>query len=94
MKIHLKFDHDSDETLRAIDCPISAEELNDQIEDIVVKFTEGEKYGKVSQLAEAIHNEVDYSAILYMATKHAFQHTEKTMIKKILKDFLDEDETI
>jgi hypothetical protein len=94
MKIHLNFNHDSDCNLEALDCPLSAEELNEQLEDITRRFMTQEKYSSRSHFAELIHNEIDYSAILYMATKYASQQIEQTMIKRMLRDFLDRDETI
>jgi hypothetical protein len=94
MKVHLKFNHDTNCSLEALDCPISAEELNDQIDRIIRKFMREEKYTNRSHLAELIHDEIDYSAILYMATKYASQQIEQTMIKRMLRDFLDGDETI
>lgn len=94
MKVHLKFNHDSDCSLEALDCPISAEELNDQIENIIRKFMTEDKYSSRSHLAELMHDEIDYSAILYMATKHVSQQIEQTMMKRMLREFLDRDETI
>ena len=94
MKVHLKFNHDTDCSLEALDCPISAEELNDQIENIIRKFMTEDKYSNRSHLAELIHDEIDYSAILYMATKHVSQQIEQTMMKRMLRNFLDRDENI
>lgn len=94
MKVHLKFNHNSDCNLEALDCPISGEELNEQLEDITRRFMTEDKYSSRSHLAELIHDEIDYSAILYMATKYASQQIEQTMIKKMLRNFLDNDETI
>jgi hypothetical protein len=94
MKVHLKFNHDTDFSLEALDCPISAEELNDQIENITCKFMTQDKYSRRSHLAELIHDEIDYSAILYMATKHVSQQIEQTMMKRILRKMLYNDEII
>ncbi len=70
MKVHLKFDHDLDCTLKALDCPVSTDQLYEQIDEIIRKFMREEKYNNRSHLAELIHDEIDYSAILYMATKY------------------------
>jgi len=94
MKVHLKFNHDTDCSLEALDCPISAEELNDQIENIIRKFMTEDKYSSRSHLAELMHDEIDYSAILYMATKYVSQQIEQTMMKRMLREFLDRDENI
>jgi hypothetical protein len=94
MKVHLKFNHDTNCSLEALDCPLSAEELNEQIENIIRKFMTQDKYSSRSHLAELMHDEIDYSAILYMATKHVSQQIEQTMMKRMLREFLDRDENI
>jgi len=94
MKIHLKFNHEADHTLEALDCPFSVDEINNQLNNIIHKFMENDKYDHRSHLAELIHNEIDYSAILYMATKFATQQIEQNEVKRLLRDMLDSDEII
>ena len=94
MKIHLKFDHEADTTLEALDCPFSVDEINDQLNNLIHKFMEDDKYQQRSHLAELLHNEIDYSAILYMATKYATQQIEQNHIRRMLRNMLGNDEII
>lgn len=92
MKIHLKFNHDSDDTLEALDCPHSAELLEEQMDSIIRRFMNDDNLESLSHLSELIHNEIDYSAILYMATQHAKQKIEKAMVKRMLREMLNSDD--
>lgn len=95
MKINLKFNHDLDCGLEALDCPFSSEELNEQLDEIVRRFMNDDNLGSLSHLSELIHNEIDYSAILYMATKYTAQRIEQVMVKRMLRDMLsNEDDEI
>lgn len=94
MKIHLKFNHDAECSLEALDSPVSKKELNEQLDEIINKFMQDEKYKYRSQLSELIHDNMDYSGILYMATKEATHIIEIAIAKRRLRDFLDEDEII
>jgi hypothetical protein len=55
---------------------------------------ENDELENVSHLAELIHNQVDYSAILYLATKFAIIKIESAVMRQRLKNFLDSDEII
>jgi hypothetical protein len=91
MKVFLKFNHDSEHTLKALDCPYSSEELSKKIDEIVHRFIKDDSLGNLSHLAELMHNEVDYSAILYMANKYVAQRIEQIMVKRMLRDMLNDD---
>jgi len=94
MKIHLKFNHKAETVLGSIDCPFNSEEVTDQVNDVVAKFMGDDKYQDKSHLAELMHNELDYTIILFLAVKQITDDLEKKMMKNILKDILDRDEDI
>lgn len=91
MKIHLKFNHDAETVLESIDCPFTSNEVTDQLNDVIEKFMSDEKYQTKGHLAELMHNELDYSVILYLALIHVTESMEKKAIKQMLKNMLDED---
>jgi hypothetical protein len=91
MKIHLKFNHDAETVLDSIDCPFTSDEVTDQLNDVMDKFMSDEKYQDKSHLAELIHNDLDYSVILFLALIHTIQKMEKKAIKQMLRKMLDED---
>jgi hypothetical protein len=95
MKIHLKFKHDADTVLESLDCPFTSDEVSDQVSLIIEKFISDDKYQEKSHLAEIIHNELDYSIILFIALRSFVEDLEKAAIKTALKRMLsDDDETI
>jgi predicted house-cleaning noncanonical NTP pyrophosphatase (MazG superfamily) len=94
MKIHLKFNHDSDCSLEALDCPHSAELLEEQMDSIIRRFMNDDNLESLSHLSELIHNEIDYSAILYMATQHAKQKIEKAMVRMLREMSNSDDDEI
>lgn len=94
MKIHLKFNHKADTVLEAIDCPFTSDEVSDQIDKVVDKFMKDDKYEDKGHLAELMHNELDYTIILFLALKYTTESIEKKAMKRILRNFLDNDETI
>lgn len=92
MKIHLKFDHTQKDALKAIDYSKGGKVANEEILAIMEKYLENEDLTKQSQLAELIHNELDYEVILFLAIKSIEEKMEKVMIMKLkreLDDFLD-----
>jgi hypothetical protein len=94
MKIHLKFNHKAETVLESIDCPFDSFEVTDQVNDVVAKFMGDEKYKDKSELAELMHNELDYTIILSLALKQITDDLEKKMMKNILRNILDKDEDI
>lgn len=87
MKIHLKFDHNKEELLAALDCDVDSEKANYQIKGVIKKCLDDDTKESSSQLAEMIHNELDYSVILFLATKNLEQKMEELM-KIELRNFL------
>jgi hypothetical protein len=94
MKIHLKFNHKAGSVLESIDCPFNSQEVTDQVNDVVAKFMSDDKYQDKSHLAELMHNELDYTIILFLAVKIITEDLEKKMMKNILRNILDKDEDI
>lgn len=94
MKIHLKFNHKAKTVLESIDCPFNSDEVTDQVNDVVSKFMSDDKYQDKSQLAEIMHDDLDYKIILFLALKNITDDLEKKMMKNILRNILDKDEDI
>ena len=93
-KIFLKFNHEADTVLEAIDCPFTSDEVSEQLNDVIEKFMRDDKYQGKSQLAELIHDNLDYSVILFLALKYVTNDMEKQAIKQMLKNMLNNDEDI
>jgi hypothetical protein len=91
MKIHLKFNHDAETVLESIDCPFTSDEVTDQVNDVIAKFMSDDKYQDKSHLAEIMHNELDYTIILFLALKYTTEDMEKKAMKAMLRNMLDED---
>jgi hypothetical protein len=91
MKIHLKFNHNAETVLESIDCPFTSDEVTDQVNDVISKFMSDDKYQDKSHLAEIMHNELDYTIILFLALKYTTEDMEKKAIKSMLRNMLDED---
>lgn len=95
MKIHLKFNHNTKHCLEAMDCPMDSEEANDLLNEVIIKYMSNPNLDKKSQLAELLHDELDYSIILYLATNLVTKEIEHKMMKKLLKEFMnDEDDEL
>lgn len=86
MKIHLKFNHDSKNVLDALDCPLTTEEINDKLNKAVRLYGENESLSSTSHLSEIIHNEIDYSVILYFATLKIKDIVTQQAIQKMFGD--------
>lgn len=94
MKIHLKFNHDAETVLESIDCPFTSDETSDQVDEVVRKFMNNDKYETKGHLAELMHDELDYTIILFLALKYITEDIEKKAIKNMLRNMLDRDENI
>jgi hypothetical protein len=86
MKIHLKFDHTQSDVLDAIDCQSDIEKVDYLIKGVMHKYSDDDSITKSSQMAEIIHNDLDYEIILFLATKAI----EEKMMRIALKQFTDE----
>lgn len=91
MKIHLKFNHNAETVLESIDCPFTSDEVSDQVDNVIIKFMRDDNLETKGHLAEIMHNELDYSIILFLALKNVTNDIEKKMIKNMLRNMLDED---
>ena len=91
MKIHLKFNHKKEELLDAIDSEIDSESMDYQIKGLIKKCINSDDIQKSSQISEMIHDELDYSIILFLATKSIEERLGQVIIESIkndLKNFL------
>lgn len=79
MKIHLKFDHNKDNLLEAIDSEYSKRDVNKKLAEIVMRFIIDDRLERVSQVCELMHNELDYEIILYLATHHLLETSAKIL---------------
>lgn len=86
MKIHLKFDHTQSDVLDAIDCQSDIEKVDYLIKGVIKKYSDDDSITKSSQMAEIIHNDLDYEIILFLATKAI----EAQMMSIAVKQFADE----
>jgi ABC-type xylose transport system substrate-binding protein len=89
MKVHLKFDHTQKEVLKAIDYQGTAEQANEQMEDVMMQYLNSSEMKTASQLAEAIHNTIDYEIILFLASKSIEERLKDVMLEKMKDDFRD-----
>jgi hypothetical protein len=95
MKIHLKFDHKKKDVLGAIDCQSDNEQVDYLIRALMQKYNEDNSIEKSSQLAELIHNDLDYEIILFLATKaieEKMLHLVIRQMKNELKNFLNDED--
>lgn len=95
MKIHLKFDHKKKDVLDAIDCQSDSEQVDYLIRGLMQKYNEDNSIEKSSQLAELIHNDLDYEIILFLATKAIEEKMLHLVIRKMkneLKNFLNDED--
>jgi len=97
MKIYLKFDHDQDDSLKAIGCEHNGREVNERVFDVIKWYSDDDSLSRTSHLSELIHKTLDYEEILFLATKSVEQKIEmmimermKDEIKDRLRDFLND----
>jgi hypothetical protein len=91
MKIHLKFDHTKKDVLDAIDCQADGEKVDYLIRAVMKKYKEDDSITKSSQMAELIHNQLDYEIILFLATKSIESKMLEVAIKEFKRFLRDED---
>lgn len=92
MKVLLEFDHSKKCVLEAMGCEYNNEQANDIIKDICTKYMEEGHDGRLSTLAELLHNELPYDLILFIATSSLRDKLEHLMMKRALREFLDMDD--
>lgn len=89
MKIHLKFDHTQKDALKAIDYAKGGVVANEEIITIMEKYLDDDDMTKQSQLAELVHNELDYEVILFLAVKSMEYKMHKLMAIKLKREIDD-----
>ena len=92
MKIHLKFNHNAETVLESIDCPFTSDEVTDQIDSVIKKFMSDDNLETKGHLAEIIHEDLDYTIILFLALKYVTEDMEKEAVKSMLRRMLDNDD--
>lgn len=97
MKIYLKFDHNEDDSLKAIGCEHNGREVNDRVFDVIKWYSEDDSLCRASHLSELIHKTLDYEEILFLATKSVEEKMEMMMFERMkkrlredLRDFLND----
>ena len=89
MKIHLKFDHTQKDALKAIDYAKGGTVANEEIITVMEKYLDDDDMTKQSQLAELVHNELDYEVILFLAVKSMEDKMHKLMAIKLKREIDD-----
>lgn len=89
MKIHLKFDHTQKDALKAIDYAKGGAVANEEIITVMKKYLDDDDMTKQSQLAELVHNELDYEVILFLAVKSMEYKMQKLMAIKLKREIDD-----
>lgn len=95
MKIHLKFNHQKNDVLEAIDSQYDVETVNDMIHDLIRDYLLDDDMNKQSQLCELIHNRLDYEAILFIAMHSILDRissAKTNALKEKLKKFLEDED--
>ena len=92
MKIHLKFNHNAETVLESIDCPFTSDEVSEQVSNVIAKFMQDDNLETKGHLAEIIHEDLDYTIILFLALKYVTEDMEKEVVKSMLRRMLDNDD--
>jgi hypothetical protein len=90
MKIYLKFDHDQDDSLKAIGCEYDGEKVNDRVFDVIKWYTDDDSLNRASHLSELIHKTLEYEEILFLATKSVEQRMDMIMFERMKKRLRDD----
>jgi hypothetical protein len=93
MKIHLTFNHEEKDSLKAIDCQYNGEQVNERIFRMLKNYINNNEFKRASQLSELMHQELSYEEILFLAT-HSLQdkivQMGNHMMMDAMKDLLSE----
>ena len=79
MKPELKFDHDAITMADALGMKETAEQMSDEITEVVKGWMIDDKESRQSKLAEALHKNLPYEVILFLATKEVSQKLKETL---------------
>ena len=91
MKIYLKFDHAQKDTFKAIGYEHDGKRANKEMTKILKKY-DNQDITKSSQLAEIMHNDLDYEIILFLALKAMegkLVQLKMDELKKDIEGYLD-----
>lgn len=90
MKIYLKFDHNEDDSLKAIGCEHNGKEVNERVFDVIKWYSDDDSLSRASHLSELIHKTLDYEEILFLATKSVEDKMEMMMFERMKKRLRDD----
>ena len=79
MKPELKFDHDAITVVDALGMKETADQISDEITEVVKGWMLDDNEGKQSKLAEAIHKNLSYEVMLFLATKEVNRTLKETL---------------
>ena len=81
MKIYLKFNHDLNDSMKAIGWEHDGRKVHEVIFNLIAKYGLDDSLERSSHLSELLHNDLDYEVILFLATKS---------IEQTIKDIYNE----
>lgn len=94
MKIRLNFNHEELNTLKALDSPYGKKQTNEMLNNVVSEYMQNDELTRLSELAQLIDRDIDYSAILLLATQKLAEEVDKKNIIRGILGFLKDDEII
>jgi hypothetical protein len=89
----IKFDHDSDSTMKAIGCKSSVDELGSKLAYISVEYLKGDSQ-KISELCELVVNNMTDEEILYMCVQKMYSTINQSMFQMALEDKGSQDNSL
>lgn len=79
MKSEIKFNHNAEQLTQALGINMTAEQLSEKIIQCVANWMDSKDNTKNSNLAEYLHNEIDYEIILFIATNDLLHQVAKSV---------------
>lgn len=71
----IKFKHNKKNSMKALNSDLSVSDVNKLVNKAMHKFMTDDSKGKLSHLAEILHNDLPYAAILYIAVQNIKERT-------------------
>lgn len=79
MESKIKFNHNAEQLTEALGINMTAEQVSEKIIQCLVQWRNSKDNTKNSNLAEYLHNEIDYEIILFLATNDLLQQVAKSI---------------
>jgi hypothetical protein len=92
-QMKIKFNHDSESTMKALGSDTTVDELADKLASISVKFLKGDKH-RVSELSEMVTNTLTDEEILYVCTQRMYGTINQTMFEIALGGEMPNDNSL